>query len=63
MTGFDLTTRDLYFMSLVEVFTNRILAENKYFTNHVESLPYPELFSSWYTGLGSQSQTPKLLKV
>ena len=26
--GFDLTTRDSYFMTLVEVFTNRISAEN-----------------------------------
>ena len=34
--GFDLTTRDLYFSILVEVFTNHILAENTYFTNRVE---------------------------
>ena len=34
--AFDLTTRDLYFTILVEVFTNHILAENKYFTNRVE---------------------------
>ena len=34
--GFDLTTRDLYFTILDEVFTNHILAENTYFTNHIE---------------------------
>ena len=27
------------------------------------AVPYPELFWSWYTGLGSQSQTPKCSKV
>ena len=27
------------------------------------SVPYPELFWSWYTGLGSQTQTPKYSKV
>ena len=27
ITGFDLTTHDLYFMILVEVFTNHILAK------------------------------------
>ena len=26
-------------------------------------VPYPELFCSWYTGLGSQIQTPKRSKV
>ena len=26
-------------------------------------MPYPELFQSWYTGLGSQTQTPKHSKV
>ena len=35
-TGFDLTIRDLYFMILVEVFTNQISGENMYFTNHIE---------------------------
>ena len=35
-SGFNLTTRDSYFTILVEFFTNRILAENTYFTNHVE---------------------------
>ena len=35
-TGFDLTTRDSYFMILVEVFTNHILAEKKNFKNHLE---------------------------
>ena len=35
-TGFDLMTRDSYFMIQVEVFMNHILAENKYFTNHRE---------------------------
>ena len=34
--GVDLTTRDLYFTILVEVFTNHVLAENTYFTNRVE---------------------------
>ena len=29
-------TCESYFMNLVEVFTNQILAENTYFTNHVE---------------------------
>ena len=36
ISGFDLTTRDLYFTILVEVFTNYILAENTHFTNLVE---------------------------
>ena len=27
------------------------------------AVPYPELFWSWYTGLGSQIQTPKFLKM
>ena len=27
------------------------------------AVPYPELFWSWYTGSGSQAQTPKLWKV
>ena len=35
-TGFNLITCDLHFMILVEDFTNHILAENKYFTNHIE---------------------------
>ena len=35
-SGFDLTTRDSYFTILVEFFTDHILAENTYFTNHVE---------------------------
>ena len=36
-TGFDLTTRDLYFTILIEVFTNHFLAaENTYFTNYIE---------------------------
>ena len=34
--GFDLTTRDSYFLTLVEVFTNHILAENTYFTSRIE---------------------------
>ena len=34
-TGFDLTTCDSYFTILV-VFTNKILAENTYFTHHIE---------------------------
>ena len=34
-TRFYLTTRDLYFTILFEVFTN-ISAENTYFTNHIE---------------------------
>ena len=34
--GFNLTTRDIYFMILVEVFMNHILVENTYFTNHIE---------------------------
>ena len=36
MTGFNLATCDLYFMIQVEVFMNHILAENTYFTNHIE---------------------------
>ena len=35
-TGFDLAARDSYFTILVEVFTNHILVENTYFTNHIE---------------------------
>ena len=31
---FDLTAQDSYFMNLVEIFTNCILAEITYFTNH-----------------------------
>ena len=31
-----ITTRDLYFTILVEVFTNHISAESTYFTNHTE---------------------------
>ena len=34
---FDLATRDSYFTILVEVFTNHILAENRYFMNYIES--------------------------
>ena len=34
--AFDLTVCDSNFSILVEVFTNRILAENTYFTNNVE---------------------------
>ena len=34
-TGFDLMTCDSYFTILV-VFTNKILAENTYFTHHIE---------------------------
>ena len=33
--GFDLMTRDLYFMVLVEVFTNHYTAEDTYFMNHI----------------------------
>ena len=33
--GFDLTTCGLYFMILVEVFTNHFLAENTHFMNHL----------------------------
>ena len=36
MTGFNLATCDLYFTIQVEVFMNHILAENTYFTNHIE---------------------------
>ena len=32
---FDLTTRDSYITILFEVFMNRILAENTYFTNRI----------------------------
>ena len=35
-SGFNLTTCDSNFTILVEVFTSRILAENTYFTKHVE---------------------------
>ena len=34
--GFDLTTHNLYFTILVEVFMSHILAEKTYFTNHIE---------------------------
>ena len=33
---FDLTTHDSYFTILVDVFMDHILAENMYFTNHIE---------------------------
>ena len=33
---FNLTTHDSYVTILVEVFTNHILAESTYFTNHTE---------------------------
>ena len=33
-------TQDSYFTILVEVFTNHVLAENPYFTNHTELLEY-----------------------
>ena len=36
MKGFDLTSCDLYFMILAEVFMEHILTENTYFTNHIE---------------------------
>ena len=36
LSGFDLMTCDSYFTILVEVFMNRILAENTCFMNHVE---------------------------
>ena len=35
-SGFDLTTHVSYFMILLEVFMNHILAECTYFTNHME---------------------------
>ena len=35
-SGFDLTTGDSYFTILVEVFSNRILAEKIRFTNRIE---------------------------
>ena len=34
LARFDLTTRDLYFMILVKVFTNHVLGKT-HFTNHV----------------------------
>ena len=36
LTGFNLTTQDSYFTTLVEVFTNHNLAKNTYFMNHIE---------------------------
>ena len=39
ISGFNLTTCDLYFTILVQVFTNHILSdlsENIYFRNHIE---------------------------
>ena len=42
--GFDLMTRDSYFMILVEVFMNHILAENTYFMNHIESTEHKIMF-------------------
>ena len=35
-TWFDLTISDSYSTILAEVFMNQILAENKYFTNHIK---------------------------
>ena len=35
-TGFDLTTHDSYFMVLVEIFMNHILAETTYSMNRIE---------------------------
>ena len=35
-TGFDVKTCDLYFKTLVDIFTNHISAENTYFTNYIE---------------------------
>ena len=37
ITGSDLTTPDSYFMILFKVLTNHMLAENTYFTTHIES--------------------------
>ena len=37
ITGFHLTTHDLYFMIPVEIFTNHISAENTCSTNHIVS--------------------------
>ena len=36
LSGFNLMAHDSYFAILVEVFRNHILAENTYFTNHIE---------------------------
>ena len=36
LSGLNLTTCDSYFMILVDIFTNHILAENTYFTNQIE---------------------------
>ena len=36
MAGFNLTTRDSYFMILAEVSSNHILAEKTYFMNEIE---------------------------
>ena len=35
ITGFNLTTCDLYFTVLLEVFINLVLAKNIYFMNHL----------------------------
>ena len=48
LTGFDLTTRDSYFMILVEVFMNHILAENTYFTNHIERREHKILIDDFH---------------
>ena len=34
--GFDLTIRDPYFSILIDVFTNHIVGENLYFSNHMK---------------------------
>ena len=36
LSGLNLTTCDSYFMILVDIFTNHILAESTYFANQIE---------------------------
>ena len=46
--GFNLTTRDSYFTIQVEVFTNHVLVENSYFTNHKNMVLKPAI-SKYFT--------------
>ena len=41
----------------------QIFNSSKYHCWKKPTVPYPELFWSWYTSLGSQAQTPKCSKV
>ena len=49
--GLNLTTRDIYFMILVQVFMNHILVENTYFTNHIEWTKHKIMFKYQIFGI------------